>query len=88
MEFQDVVRRRRMVRNFDQRPLSREVVERILANGRLDELAYERGNLDTALPLAELRARSDITDKAMAALHEPDFSARIRVDLPLSSRLK
>ena len=34
MEFQDVVRRRRMVRNFDQRPLAREVVERILANGR------------------------------------------------------
>jgi len=34
MEFQDVVRRRRMVRNFDQRPLSPDVVERILANGR------------------------------------------------------
>ncbi|HEV3352368.1 MAG TPA: nitroreductase family protein [Acidimicrobiales bacterium] len=34
MEFQDVVRRRRMVRNFDSRPLSREVVDRILANGQ------------------------------------------------------
>ncbi len=34
MEFQDVVRRRRMVRNFDARPLDPEVVERILANGR------------------------------------------------------
>ncbi len=34
MEFQDVVRRRRMVRNFDARPLDPDVVERILANGR------------------------------------------------------
>lgn len=34
MEFQDVMRRRRMVRNFDARPLEAEVVERILANGR------------------------------------------------------
>jgi nitroreductase len=33
MEFQDVVRRRRMVRAFDDRPLPPEVVERILANG-------------------------------------------------------
>ena len=33
MEFQDVVRRRRMVRNFEDRPLAPEVVERILANG-------------------------------------------------------
>jgi nitroreductase len=33
MEFQDVVRRRRMVRNFDDRQLSPDVVERIVANG-------------------------------------------------------
>jgi nitroreductase len=33
MEFQDVVRRRRMVRNFDSRPLPRDVVDRIVANG-------------------------------------------------------
>jgi len=33
MEFQDVVRRRRMVRNFSDRPLASETVERILANG-------------------------------------------------------
>lgn len=34
MEFQDVVRRRRMHRQFDpQRPVSREVVERIVTNG-------------------------------------------------------
>lgn len=34
MEFQDVVRRRRMVRNFDHRPLPPVVVERLLANAR------------------------------------------------------
>ena len=33
MQFEDVVRRRSMVRNFDDRPLPAEVVERILVNG-------------------------------------------------------
>jgi nitroreductase len=32
MEFQDVVRRRRMVRNFEERAIPRDVVERILEN--------------------------------------------------------
>lgn len=32
MEFKEVVRRRRMVRNFEDRPLPDEVVERILSN--------------------------------------------------------
>jgi nitroreductase len=32
MEFQDVVRGRRMVRNFEDRPVPPEAVERILAN--------------------------------------------------------
>jgi nitroreductase len=34
MEFEDVVRRRRMVRNFDDRAVDPDVVERILANGQ------------------------------------------------------
>lgn len=34
MDFQDVVRRRRMVRNFEQRPVPAEIVQRILDNGR------------------------------------------------------
>jgi nitroreductase len=34
MEFQEVVRRRRMVRRFDQRPVSRETLDRILDVGR------------------------------------------------------
>jgi len=32
MEFQEVVRRRRMVRNFDERPVPPDVLERILEN--------------------------------------------------------
>ena len=32
MEFQDVIRRRRMVRNFDSHPLPPELVERVVAN--------------------------------------------------------
>jgi nitroreductase len=32
MEFQEVVQRRRMVRNFDTRPVDTDVVERVLAN--------------------------------------------------------
>ena len=34
MEFQDVVRRRRMVRNFADRPLAPDTVDRILANAQ------------------------------------------------------
>ena len=55
---------------------------RILANGRLDELGYERRQIDTSLPFAELKARSDITEKAKAADSAGDFSTRIREGLP------
>jgi len=34
MEFQDVVRKRKMVRSFEDRPIPQESVERILANAR------------------------------------------------------
>jgi hypothetical protein len=55
---------------------------RLLANGHLDELLYERGQIDTDLPLADLRVRSNITEKAKAAGDSPDFSVRIRQGLP------
>ena len=53
-----------------------------LLNGYIDEMGYERGNLDRSLPFAELRARSDITERARAADGAADFSARIREGLP------
>jgi nitroreductase len=34
MEFQDVVRKRKMVRTFEDRPIDREVLERIIANAQ------------------------------------------------------
>lgn len=55
---------------------------RLLVNGKGDELLYERGNIDTSLPFAEMRAKSDVTAKAKAADQDPAFSERIRVDLP------
>jgi uncharacterized protein DUF4105 len=55
---------------------------RILANGRLDELGYERGQIDTSVPFVELKARSDITERAKAADAALDFSIRIREGLP------
>jgi hypothetical protein len=55
---------------------------RILVNGRGDELLYERGNVNTSLPFAELRRQSDITARARAADGDPRFSERIREGLP------
>jgi hypothetical protein len=55
---------------------------RILANGHLDEAMYERGRIDTSLPFAELRARSDVTQRAKDADDAPDFSRRIREGVP------
>jgi hypothetical protein len=55
---------------------------RLFANGRVDELLYERGQIDTEIPFAELRARSNITERAKAAGDSADFSDRIRKGLP------
>jgi hypothetical protein len=62
--------------------LARALDWRLFANGRLDELMYERGTIDTSLPLAELRRRSEITEEAKAAGTAPDFSRRIREGVP------
>jgi len=55
---------------------------RLLANGYIDSLLYERGQINPAISLSELRLRSDITAKAIAADDAPDFSSRIREGLP------
>jgi hypothetical protein len=61
---------------------SRRFDWRLLVNGCLDELLYERGEIDTTVPFADLRARSDITKKAIAADTSPDFSSLIRQGMP------
>ena len=55
---------------------------RMLVNGYLDDMLYEQGTIDTSLPLAELQARSQISERARAARDDPAFSTRIREGLP------
>jgi hypothetical protein len=55
---------------------------RILVNGVLDELAYMRGNVNTSISFDELRARSDITERAQTADTDLAFWQRIRHALP------
>jgi hypothetical protein len=56
---------------------------KVLLSGYLPQLAYERGRLDRSMPFPELRRQSRVNDAAVrAGLDAPDFSARIRKDLP------
>jgi hypothetical protein len=59
---------------------------RIIVNGYLDELMYERGTVNTDLPFQELKQRSHINGRAKAADKDPDFSRRIREGLPVMAR--
>lgn len=56
---------------------------RLLANGYVDRMLYERGRVDTRLPFAELRSRSDVTDRVRACAEGEDFSRCIREGLPV-----
>ena len=51
---------------------------RILANGSIDQMLYERGRLDDSRPFDEVRAASLINSRARAADADPEFSRRIR----------
>lgn len=55
---------------------------RIIVNGFVDEMMYQRGTVDTSLPFAELKKLSYINPKAQRAGRDPDFSLRIREGLP------
>jgi hypothetical protein len=55
---------------------------RLIANGYLDEMLYERGKLDQAHPFTELKKLSLINSRARAAATADDFSRQIRTDLP------
>jgi hypothetical protein len=67
------------------RPYTRDarIDWRMLVNGFVDEMAYERGMLDTRLSLAELKRISHINARARAVGDDPDFSLRIRDGLPV-----
>lgn len=51
---------------------------KVLLPAFADELAYDIGLLDTSVPFAELRVRSLINARALAADADPEFSRRIR----------
>lgn len=56
---------------------------RILANGKADELLYERKKIATSgLSFAELKQHSLINERARAADKDPDFSRLVREGLP------
>jgi hypothetical protein len=55
---------------------------RLIVNGFIDEMLYERKAVDTSLPFPELKKRSLINDKAQGLDKSPDFSQLIRVGLP------
>ena len=55
---------------------------RLLANGYVLELAQELGTVNSDMPLATLRERSDITAKAQGLESLDNFSAVIREGLP------
>ncbi len=51
---------------------------RMLVNGHLDELLYQRGMIPSVLPFTEIKARAQINERARSAGITPDFSERIR----------
>jgi hypothetical protein len=55
---------------------------RLLVNGHLDEMLWEKGSVNNTIPFPELRARSRINERALAAGSSPDFSRLIREGLP------
>lgn len=55
---------------------------RIIANGLLDEMLYERRAVDTSLPFPELKKLSLINDRAKGMDKSMVFSKHIRVGLP------
>jgi hypothetical protein len=59
---------------------------KLLLNGYIPELAYERGNLPTDAPLEEVMKRYAISAKAKEAGVGPEFSKSIREGIQLFPR--
>jgi uncharacterized protein DUF4105 len=55
---------------------------KVLLSGYTPLYVYEHDRLDTSLPFEELRRRSLVNERAVAADDAPDFSRRIREGLP------
>jgi len=55
---------------------------RLIVNGYLPGFLYDRGAVDTRLPLEKLTALARINERAAQALNSPEFSGLIRVGVP------
>jgi hypothetical protein len=55
---------------------------RLLVNGYLDQLLWEKGSVNNSIPFEELRAKSRINERALAAGSSPDYARLIREGLP------
>ena len=55
---------------------------RLVANGHVEEMAYERGMLNTTVPLDDLRLFGRINRRARELGSGPEFSSRIREGVP------
>ncbi|MCE9520147.1 MAG: DUF4105 domain-containing protein, partial [Verrucomicrobia bacterium] len=68
---------RGQIKPADRRPLD----WRLVANGHMDELLFERGVITSRLPFAEFKKRSNIMQAGKAADLAPDYSDRIRAHI-------
>lgn len=59
---------------------------RIVLTGYLPAFLYERGAVDTSIPLQELQRRADVTSRVDPSLDEVEFSRRIREGVPAPRR--
>jgi hypothetical protein len=58
---------------------------RLIVNGFIDEMLYERKAIDTSLPFAELKQQSLINERARGLDKSPYFSDLIRVGMPVTA---
>ncbi len=87
--FQDVLRRRRMVRQFDQRPLERELVDRILESARhAPSAGFSQGFDFVVLEKPDLVARFWEVTNDPDFPNPPDFEATAPtvIVLPLANK--
>jgi len=61
---------------------------KVLLSGYVPQYLYEQGRIDTSLPFEVLKQRSHINAAAQAADQAPDFSQRIRANLPTPPKLE
>jgi hypothetical protein len=55
---------------------------RIILTGYLPSYFYERGAVDTSIPLEELGRRADVNGRIDVGLNEIDFSSFVREGVP------